>query len=66
MLELVGIVSDAIGIPVKIDWRDAQPGGVRATGGSIARAADLLGWVPRVAVTEGVRRQVAWHRDRQA
>jgi nucleoside-diphosphate-sugar epimerase len=62
MTRLVEIVSDAVGRPVEIDWRKAQPGDVRATGGSIERAKELLGWVPQVGLAEGVARQVAWHR----
>jgi UDP-glucuronate 4-epimerase len=65
MIELVAIVAEALGAPVDIDWRDAQAGDVRATGGSISGAAELLEWRPRVVLGDGVAAQVAWHRDRR-
>ena len=58
---LLEIVADAVGRPVPLDRRDAQPGDVTQTGGSIDRASDVLGWKPGVSLDVGVRRQFAWH-----
>ena len=33
---------------------------------SAAKARDLLGWRPGVSLDEGLRRTIAWHRDRMA
>lgn len=65
MARLVDIVAEAIGRPVEIDRREAQPGDVRATGGDIHLAKELLGWTPQVNLEEGVSRQVTWHRARR-
>jgi nucleoside-diphosphate-sugar epimerase len=64
LLDVVNLVGDVAGSPVRLDWRDAQPGDVRQTGGSIERARELLGWEPRFDLRAGIERQVAWHRNR--
>ena len=64
MRELVAAVGDAVGQPVRIDEQPGQPGDVRQTGGSIARATAALGWRPRTSLAEGLAAQVAWHRSR--
>jgi UDP-glucuronate 4-epimerase len=56
-------VGELAGAPVVLDRRDAQPGDVARTGGSIERAGMRLGWKPTVSLDEGLRAQVAWHRD---
>jgi UDP-glucuronate 4-epimerase len=57
-------VGELAGSPVTLDRRDAQPGDVARTGGSIELAAERLGWKPTVSLDEGLRAQVAWHRQR--
>jgi UDP-glucuronate 4-epimerase len=64
--DLLTLVGEAIGVPVVIDRRAAQPGDVRATGGSIGRAEELLTWRPHIDLPTGVARQVDWHRARHA
>ena len=64
LLNVVDLVGELAGSPVQLDWRDAQPGDVRRTGGSIERAHELLGWTPKFDLRAGVERQVGWHRDR--
>ncbi len=57
-------VGQLAGAAVRLDRRDAQPGDVARTGGSIERAGERLGWKPTVSLDEGLRAQVAWHRER--
>ncbi len=64
LLHVVNLVGELAGSPVQLDWRDAQPGDVRRTGGSIERAHELLGWAPKFDLRAGIERQVAWHRNR--
>ncbi|MSV90232.1 MAG: NAD-dependent epimerase/dehydratase family protein [Actinobacteria bacterium] len=64
MTELVEIVGDAVGRPLRIETQPAQSGDVRATGGDTRLAHSVLGWRPMIDVREGVRRQTAWHRSR--
>lgn len=65
MTELIEIVGDSVGCTIEINRQQAQPGDVDRTGASIERARRLLGWEPAVSLDDGVRCQVAWHRDRR-
>lgn len=62
MRDLVALAARVLDRPVAIDEQPRQAGDVARTGGSIERAADLLGWAPRTDVAEGLERQVAWQR----
>ena len=64
LLDVVNLVGEVTGSPVQLDWRKAQPGDVRRTGGSIERARELLGWTPKFDLRAGIERQTAWHRNR--
>jgi nucleoside-diphosphate-sugar epimerase len=66
LLEVVNLVAELVGKPIELDWRDAQAGDVRRTGGSIERAQALVGWTPQVDLRTGLERQVAWHRQRRS
>lgn len=58
--DLVEMVGAAVGREVPVEWLPAQPGDVQQTGGAVARAAELLGWAPRVSLAAGISRQVEW------
>ncbi|MFL6240183.1 MAG: NAD-dependent epimerase/dehydratase family protein [Actinomycetes bacterium] len=59
MIELLG---ELVGAPVKVEEHDEQPGDVRRTGGSIERARELLGWVPKTELREGLAAELDWLR----
>lgn len=59
--DLVEVVGAAVGAHVDIDWLPAQAGDVQQTGGDVRKAAEMLGWAPRVSLAAGVERQVEWH-----
>ena len=61
--ELLDLVGERVGSPVPVRWLAEQAGDVQRTGGSIARAEQLLGWSPKVSLPEGIGLQTAWHRD---
>ncbi|MFM8529211.1 MAG: NAD-dependent epimerase/dehydratase family protein [Ilumatobacteraceae bacterium] len=63
LVDLISVVGEALGEPLRIEWREAQAGDVFRTGGDISRAQALLGWSPEVDIAEGVRRQVEWQRS---
>jgi nucleoside-diphosphate-sugar epimerase len=65
LLQVISIVGELCGSPVRLDVMDPQAGDVRRTGGSTERARQLLGWSPEVPLREGLRQQVAWHRARR-
>ncbi len=62
--DLIALVGELAGSPVKIDQQGRQPGDAFRNGGSIERAGELLGWAPQVALRDGVNAQLAWHRSR--
>ncbi len=64
--EVIRIVEEMVGRPVALDRGPAQPGDVRRTGGSIERAAQVLGWRPRVSLRDGLSNQVTWHSFQRA
>jgi UDP-glucuronate 4-epimerase len=65
LLEVTRIVGEVLGREVVVDRRPAEPGDVFRTGGSGARAEELLEWRPLVNVAEGLRRQGEWHLGRR-
>jgi UDP-glucuronate 4-epimerase len=61
MLDVIGKVELFTKRPVMVLAADTQPGDVPETGGSIVSAEKALGWTPKVALDEGIQRQVLWH-----
>ena len=43
-----------------------QPGDVPKTYADVSRARTLAGYAPKTRIAEGIRKTVAWHRERQA
>lgn len=62
--ELIALVGELAGAPVKVDRQPRQAGDAFRNGGSIRRAGELLGWAPEVSLRDGVSAQLAWHRSR--
>ena len=65
ILEIAQTVRDETG-DVEIVHTDPRPGDFGGKEVSSDRAEQELGWVPSTSFREGVRRYVAWHRDRDA
>jgi UDP-glucuronate 4-epimerase len=64
--DVIEVVEDAVGAPVQVEERPAQPGEVERTGGSNDEARRVLGWEPRTCLADGIAAQVAWHRSRRS
>jgi UDP-glucuronate 4-epimerase len=62
--ELIAVVGEMAGSAVAVDPCPPQAGDSLRNGGSIARARDVLGWVPEVSLRDGIAAQIAWHRSR--
>jgi UDP-glucuronate 4-epimerase len=62
MSDLIAMVEEIAGCPIRLDRHPPQSGDVDRTGGSIDRCRELLGWSPRVPIEEGVARQFAWQK----
>lgn len=59
---VIARVGELVGVEVPVERHPRPPGDVRRTGGSAERAAELLGWAPRVGLDEGLSAQIRWHR----
>jgi nucleoside-diphosphate-sugar epimerase len=59
MADLLDLAGRLLGQPLRLDRQPGQPGDVARTGGSIERAAALLGWEPRVTIEAGLAAHIA-------
>lgn len=61
--ELIAIVEESCDKRLPLRHAPEQPGDVRQTGGSNSLAREKLDWQPRIAIREGVKREVEWFRS---
>ena len=61
LLDLVDLIGRALGKKPDVAFKPDQPGDVPLTYADVTRAGRALGYAPRVAVEEGIRRFVAWY-----
>jgi len=66
MAELIERVGVAAGGAVPVEHREAKPGDVAVTAADARRRTSWLGWAPVVALDDGLRAQMAWHRQVRA
>jgi UDP-glucuronate 4-epimerase len=64
--DLVHWIAEELAVEPRIDYLPAQPGDVPITYADVSKAARLLGYAPKVPIREGLRRFVAWYRERQS
>jgi len=62
--ELYDALSDELGVRIDVRHAPARAGDVRDSLASVEKARALLGYAPRVGWREGLRRTVAWYRER--
>jgi UDP-glucuronate 4-epimerase len=60
VLEVVKTLERELSVTAEIDWQPPQTGDVPRTWADIGAARRALGYAPRIAFEEGVRRFVAW------
>jgi UDP-glucose 4-epimerase len=58
----IELLEGIIGKGVKVEHIEAQPGDVRHTLADTSMAREVLGFIPRVGLEEGLRSQVAWQK----
>jgi UDP-glucuronate 4-epimerase len=66
VLEVIQALERELGVRAEIDWQPEQTGDVRTTWGDISAARAALGYDPRVAFEDGLRRFAAWVREARA
>ncbi len=63
--DLVLWIAAELAVEPRIEYLPSQPGDVPITYADVSKAARLLGYAPKVPIREGLRRFVAWYRERQ-
>jgi UDP-glucose 4-epimerase len=60
---LLSLISEVSGTSVDPIHTPPRAGDVRFTQANVSRAKDLIGYVPNVAIEEGLRRTIEWFRE---
>ena len=63
LLELVELISGALGKKPTLEWRPEQPGDMKRTLADVSLAGRALGYAPKVGIEEGIRRFAEWFRQ---
>jgi UDP-glucuronate 4-epimerase len=66
LLRLVELLSAALAVEPRIEWKPPQPGDVERTFADVSRARRVLGFEPRVPIEAGIPRFVEWLRAEMA
>src|SRR6185436_7041190 len=61
--ELVDLIAAALGRAPVIEWKPEQPGDMKRTLADVSRAQAELGYAPRMSISDGIPRFVAWWRS---
>jgi len=65
LLEVFDLISEILGVSLKIQRQSGERGDPHRTGGDTALIRDQLGWEPRVSLKEGLTAQVEWMKSTQ-
>jgi nucleoside-diphosphate-sugar epimerase len=60
---LLSLISELTGASVEPIHSPPRAGDVRFTQARVGRAEELIGYVPKVAIEEGLRRTIEWYRE---
>jgi UDP-glucuronate 4-epimerase len=63
--DLIRWLAEELAVEAGIEYFATQPGDVPITYADVSKAARLLGYSPKVPIREGLRRFVAWYRERR-
>jgi UDP-glucuronate 4-epimerase len=64
LLDVVKLLEAELGVAARIEWLPAQLGDVPRTWAELTAAREAVGYAPRVALEEGIRRFARWLEDR--
>ena len=64
LLEVIAVLEGALRTPLEINWLPGRSSDVSVSVVAIDRAKGALGWEPKVGFIEGLRRTIAWWRQR--
>ena len=60
--EIVNRIQKLLGQELKLVWRDARAIDLPVSIVSNRRAAEVLGWLPKTALDDGLEKTIAWWR----
>ncbi|MBI4348324.1 MAG: NAD-dependent epimerase/dehydratase family protein [Elusimicrobia bacterium] len=63
---LIAAIERTLGRPVRVEHRQPRVGDILHSSADVTAAARDLGWRPTVRFDEGIRRTIAWYRERAA
>ncbi|MFQ5777816.1 MAG: SDR family oxidoreductase [Terriglobia bacterium] len=63
LLDVINALEEALGTRVTLRHAEPRPGDVRHSQADISQAHTVLGYVPRVSFSEGLKRTLAWWRE---
>jgi UDP-glucuronate 4-epimerase len=63
---MIDTIAGALGVAPRIERGPRQPGDVRLTSADLTHSEAVLGYRPRTAFAEGIRRFVSWYREAYA
>lgn len=61
LLQLLDYISESLGKEYQLEKSEYHKADIKATSASIAKARELLGWVPKYKIKEGLEKTVEWH-----
>jgi UDP-glucuronate 4-epimerase len=65
LIDLVHWLAAELGVEPRVEMLPEQPGDVPITFADVTKAREMLGYEPKVPIREGLRRYVAWYRERR-
>jgi len=61
--DVLELLEAIVGHELDVTFGDTQPGDVRHTSADTYRAREMLGFAPKVALADGLAREVEWMRS---
>jgi UDP-glucuronate 4-epimerase len=59
--ELIKLFEDKIGQKARVEYRPAHPADMKANWANVDKAHELIGWLPKVSLDEGVSNLIQWY-----
>ncbi len=63
LTDFISVLENALGKKAIYDFQPIQPGDVPSTSADISESTQILGFIPKVAIDEGIPRFVAWYKN---
>ncbi len=66
LIDLIRMMEEKLGRKAEIRWEEAHAADMKHTSADIAKAKQLLGWVPQVDLSEGLDRSIGWYLENES